>query len=203
MNGKDGEIIANVDGCRRFPHLSKEGGIVRMRDPDGGGVSVLDGVALVAGAAVAAVHIRGILSDDIFGPGWVIVLGTFIWVSVTAAGPFLFLVRKYARALDEYPRVGDWLWALLGLPWLLTALIQTTPAQAVPGPQPHPAAATLLTVGLWATSLIALAVVWMTWVVVTPKEASRTFSPPWTNRVGLLLSIAWPIQCGLGLVVIS
>ena len=30
-----------------------------------------------------------------------------------------------------------------------------------------------------------------------------TSSAPWTNRVGLILAIAWPIQCGLGMVVLS
>jgi hypothetical protein len=51
--------------------------------------------------------------------------------------------------------------------------------------------------------LIALAVVWLTWVMVPPEQASRTASTPWTNRVGLILSIAWPIQCGLGMVVVT
>ena len=26
---------------------------------------------------------------------------------------------------------------------------------------------------------------------------------PWTNRLGLILSIAWPIQCGVGLLVLG
>jgi len=32
-------------------------------------------------------------------------------------------------------------------------------------------------------------------------EAARTASAPWTNRVGLVLAVGWPIQCGVGLVV--
>jgi len=58
-------------------------------------------------------------------------------------------------------------------------------------------------VGLGVASLTVLSVVWGTWVTVTPEQASETFSPPWTNRVGLVLSIAWPVQCGVGMVVIG
>jgi hypothetical protein len=173
--------------------------VTRTAESAAEGFSVLDGVALVAGAAVASVHMRGVLVEDLFGPGWVIVLGTFAWVAVTAAGPFLFLVRKYARSMPRYPKVGDALWAVLGLPWLLTALIQTAAMPSQTGQVP----ATLLMIGLGASSLIALAVVWGTWVMVTPQQASETFSTPWTNRVGLVLSIAWPIQCGLGMVVMG
>ena len=39
--------------------------------------------------------------------------------------------------------------------------------------------------------------------MVPPDQAVRVESAPWTNRVGLILSIAWPIQCGLGMVVLS
>jgi hypothetical protein len=48
-----------------------------------------------------------------------------------------------------------------------------------------------------------VAVVWSTWVMVPPQEAARIEAAPWTNRVGLILAIAWPVQCGLGLVVLS
>ena len=34
--------------------------------------------------------------------------------------------------------------------------------------------------------------------MVPPEEAARTAATPWTNRVGLILSVAWPIQCGVG-----
>ena len=166
-----------------------------------GGFSVLDGAALVAGAAVAAVHIRGAIDAEGLGLGWVMLWGTFFWVALTAAGPFLYLVRRYFRRLAGYPQVGDRLWAMLGLPWLLTALFQT-------GRKPgEPASTELVTaglgVGLAVVSLIALGVVWSTWVMVSPQQASRTFSPPWTNRLGLVLAVAWPIQCGVGMVVIG
>jgi hypothetical protein len=175
-----------------------------MSDSAGNGFSVLDGVALVAGAAVASVHTRGVLDEDPFGPGWLVVLVAFIWVAMTAAGPFLYLVRRYVRALPGYPQVGDRLWAILGLPWLLTALIQAAPSRPHPATAiPGAAHAALLMVGLGVASLTVLSVVWGTWVTVTPEQASETFSPPWTNRVGLVLSIAWPVQCGVGMVVIG
>ena len=165
--------------------------------------SVLDGVALVAGAAVSSVHLRGVLAEDLFGPGWLIMLGTFFWVGLTSAGPFLYLLRRFVRGLPDYPKVGDRLWAILGIPWLLTAFLQAVP--------PHPGlaaaadelSALLLMVGIGIASMIALGFVWTTWVIVDRQRASVTFSASWTNRVGLLLAIAWPVQCGVGLVVIG
>jgi hypothetical protein len=170
-------------------------------EPAGGGFSVLDGAALVAGAAVASVHIRGVLRGEPAGPGGVLLLGTFAWVSLTAAGPFLYLVRRYARDQPGYPKVGDRLWGVLGLPWLLTAGFQAVPAAA--SPSSHVLLATGLSIGLAVVSLVCLSVVWMTWVVATPERASETFSAPWTNRVGLFLAIAWPVQCAAGMVVIG
>jgi hypothetical protein len=172
-------------------------------DPAAGGFTVLDGAALVAGAAVAAVHIRGVIKSEMMmiGPGWVLVWGTFFWVALTAAGPFLYLVRRYVRRAPGYPRVGDRLWATLGLPWLLAAALQRPPAgdHALP----NTLLMTALTVGVGAASLIAVAVVGGTWVMVPRDEASRTYSGPWTNRLGLILAIAWPVQWGVCMVVIG
>ena len=53
-------------------------------------------------------------------PGSILIWGCFAWIAVTASGPFLLLVRLYARRLPDYPKVGDRLWALIGLPWILT-----------------------------------------------------------------------------------
>jgi hypothetical protein len=165
------------------------------------GFSVLDGAAIVTGAAVASVHIRGVIRDDLAAPGWVLIWGTFAWVALTAAGPFVFLVRRYLRRLPDYPRVGDALWAMLGLPWLLTALSRSAP----PGTPPRRDAffAAGLGVALAVVSLIALVVVWRRWVMVPPDEAARTAAGPWTNRLGLILAVAWPIQCGVGLVLVD
>jgi hypothetical protein len=60
-----------------------------------------------------------------------------------------------------------------------------------------------LTGGLGVVCFIALIVVWTTWVIVPSEQAAKTDAAPWTNRVGLILSIAWPIQCGLGMIVLS
>lgn len=169
------------------------------------GFSVLDGAALVMGAAVASIHIRGVIRDGdrLAGPGWLLIWGAFAWVALTAAGPFLFLARRFLRRHAGYPKVGDALWAVLGLPWILTAAIGS--ASAAPGRPRHPHRDDLmvlsLSVGLPLACLIALAVVWKRWVMVSPEEAARTASAPWTNRIGLALSVAWPIQCGLGLVI--
>ena len=175
---------------------------MRERPVDlGEGLSVLDGVALIAGAAVASVHIRGLIEDALFGPGWIVVWLTFAWVCVTAAGPFVYVVRRFVRKPFDYPRVGDQLWGLLGLPWLLTAFFQNTRERGES--IQHTLVATGLSVGLMLVSACAVSVIWTTWVMVTPDRASETFSGPWTNRLGLVLAIAWPLQCGAGMVVVS
>src|SRR5262245_62922958 len=105
-----------------------------MDRADGGdGFRVLDGAALVMGAAVASVHIRNVIRDNLGAFGWVLVWCTFSWVALTASGPFLFLVRRFARRLPRYPQVGDGLWALLGIPWLMTALVRSTVGDASAG----------------------------------------------------------------------
>jgi hypothetical protein len=167
----------------------------------GGGFSVLDGAAVVLGAAVASVHIREVLRGSLTAPGWALVWGAFLWIALTASGPFLFLARHLARRPAGYPKVGDWLWALLGLPWAATALIRAP--SSGPRPAPDDLFATSLSVGLAVACLIALTVVWRFWVAVSPEQAAQTSSGPWTNRVGLLLAVAWPIQCGIGMVVVG
>jgi hypothetical protein len=167
-----------------------------------GGFSVLDGAALVAGAAVAAVHIRRPIDlDESFGIGWVLLWLTFFWIALTAAGPFIYLVRRYLRILKGYPQIGDRLWAMLGLPWLMTALFQ--PGGRF-GENPYREVFSLvLGLGILAVSSLSLWVVWSRWVMVSPRDASETFSKPWTNRIGLVLAVAWPVQCGVGMVVID
>jgi len=167
----------------------------------GDGFSVLDGAALVMGSAIASIHILGVRRWDLSGTGWFMVGITFTWVAITAAGPFIFLERLYVRRLSDYPKIGDRLWALLGIPWLATAVVQS--ASASSEPRHNPLFTTTLSVGLAIVCLIALAVLWSTWVMVPPERAAQIEAAPWTNRVGLILSIAWPIQCGLGMVVLS
>jgi hypothetical protein len=167
---------------------------------EGGGLTLVDGAALVTGAAVASVHIRGAVPIGLPGAGWVLVWLTFAGVAVTAAGPFVFLGRRFGRRTPGYPRVGDLLWALLGLPWLLTGVVRT----ASPGvPRRDDLVATGLSFGLGIASLVSLAVVWSTWVLVPPDQVKREVPTPWTNRMGLILAVAWPLQCGFGLVVVG
>jgi hypothetical protein len=165
------------------------------------GFSVSDGAALVMGSAIASVHILGVRHWDISGAGWVMVAVTFAWLALTATGPFIYVSRRYARRLEGYPRIGDRLWALLGIPWLMTALLQS--ASPSSEPRQSPLFSVTLVGGLAIACGITLAVVWSTWVVVSPEQAARIEAAPWTNRVGLILSILWPMQCGLGLVVLS
>jgi hypothetical protein len=168
----------------------------------GSGISVLDGVALVAGAAVASVHLMGLLRQTEPGEVWVLFWGAFAWVTLTATGPFLYVLRKYFRALDGYPKTGDRLWAMLGLPWVLTSALATSPGSAGLSVG-NSAYAAVLSVALALVSVIAVAVVWGAWVMVTPGEANERFGAPWTNRVGLILSVAWPVQCGVGMIVVA
>jgi hypothetical protein len=165
------------------------------------GFTLLDGAALVGGAAVASVHIRGAVPDELPGGGWVLVWITFAGVALTAGGPFVFLERRFWRRTRGYPRVGDVLWAILGLPWLLTALLRT--ASPGGGPRRNELVSAGLSFGLGIASMIALAVVWGTWVLVPPEQVSKGSPTPWTNRMGLILAVAWPLQCGFGLVFVG
>jgi hypothetical protein len=166
-----------------------------------GGFSVLDLGALVMGAAIASVHVLRVMREDLTLGAWVMIGLVFAGVTATSAGPFIFLGRRFVRQQVGYPRVGDRLWALFGIPWLATAIIKSaTPGSAA---RHEPLFSTTLSIGLGIVCMIALAVVWSTWVMVPPDQAARIESGPWTNRVGLIVAIAWPLQCGLGMVVLS
>ena len=85
--------------------------------------TLLDGVALVAGAAIASVHLRGGRpARDLPGAGWALIWLTFAGVALTASGPFLRAIRRLSGRPGTPPRLGDRLWALLGAPWVLAAL---------------------------------------------------------------------------------
>jgi hypothetical protein len=99
--------------------------------------------------------------------------------------------------------VGDWLWAVLGLPWTITAVLR--PAPAAPGASLPSASlyGVVLGAGLAIASMVALGFVWTTWVLPPPKPPGEREPVPWTDRVGLVLAVAWPLQCGFGLVVLG
>jgi hypothetical protein len=113
----------------------------------------------------------------------------------------VFLGRRFGRRTAGYPRIGDLLWALWGLPWILTALLRT----ASPGSDPHRSelVGLGLTIGLGVAGTVALSVVWTKWVLLPPEQVRRAEPTPWTNRVGLVLSVAWPLQCAFGLLVME
>lgn len=165
------------------------------------GLTMLDVAAMVIGAAVASIHIRSAIPRGLPGGGWVLIWATFAGITLTAAGPFLMLGRRFGRPLAGYPRPGDRLWTLLGSPWVLAALVRaaSTPGRA----RPDDPTALTLAVGLGLASLVALAVVWKTWVMVPPGRLALEGPSSWTERIGLGLAVAWPVQCGFGLIVID
>lgn len=163
-------------------------------------LTLLDGAAFVIGAAVASAHMRGAFPGGLTGVGWAFVWAVFGGVALTAAGPFVYGVRRYWRRPQGYPRVGDRLWAVLGLPWVATSPMQSA-AAGKSGDFP----AIALVLGLAGSCLIALVVVWKTWVMAPPSGRPRPDDgpSPWTNRVGLTLAVASPLQWGFGLAVLS
>lgn len=164
-----------------------------------GRATVLDGLALVMGSAIASLHVLRVMRGGLSITGWVMAGLTFAWLAVTATGPFLYLIRRRIRRSPDYPGVGDRLWALLGTPWLLAALLQSI------GRGDHLEDVVWLTLvgGLAVASVFSMVEVWSTWVMVPPEQAAHVEAGTWTNRIGLVLAIAWPIQCGLGLIVLG
>lgn len=165
-----------------------------------GGFTVLDGAALIVGAAVAAVHFSGVMPGRLTGLGWSFVWVAFAGVAVTAAGPALFVARRFVRREADYPRAGDATWAVLGLPWLFTALLRAPKGPSAP---PGELYSTALALGIAATSALALAVVWRRWVSLPKAEADAIAATPWTNRLGLAVAVTWPLQWGFGLLLLE
>lgn len=165
------------------------------------GLSVLDITSLVSGAAVASVHVSGPMRDGLAGAGGVFLWLVFLWIGVTAAGPFLYLVRRHARKLAGYPRLGDRLWTILGAPWVVTAMVRAVlPRTRLPSETWYSIS---LSAGVACACLTSLLLVLHQWVLVNPEDAAKTSGGPWTNRVGLALAVAWPIQAGAALVALG
>lgn len=172
----------------------------------GGGVTMLDAAALVTGGAVASVHFRE-FEDEIAGLtllGWALLVPAFAWLALTAAGPFVFLVRRFSRRPDGYPAADDWLWLAFGLPWVVAALVRSAAAGMMDGPGPVYNAG--LFAGLVGATLPALARLWRSLPPIDPTAAGPSGPPPrppasWTGRIGRAVAIAWPLQLGLGLMV--
>ncbi|WP_165226902.1 hypothetical protein [Aquisphaera insulae] len=164
-------------------------------------ITVLDGLALVMGSSIACVHVLRIMRGGLSPAGWVMACLMLAYVSLTAAGPFVFLGRRFSRRLPGYPRIGDVLWGILGLPWVASAMLQA--AMSGGDPRQDPLFFSTLTLGLAVSCTVALIIIWGKWVIVPPQQAEAMEAGPWTSRVGLILAIAWPIQCGLGMAALN
>ena len=169
----------------------------------GGGFSVLDGVALVTGSAVASVHVRVSIPEFAGLADWAWAWCLFTWLTVTSAGPYVFLVRRFFTRPAGYPRLGDQLWALAGLPWLMAAMVRSgdPPGDAVTG-QLDPAYVGCLSLGLALTTMVGLPLLAGRYLLGDPARKKPT-AATWTDRIGVALTVAWPIQCAVGLVMMS
>ncbi|RUL89707.1 hypothetical protein [Tautonia sociabilis] len=169
-----------------------------------GGVTLFDGIALVAGAAIASVHFRQAIPGGELAPvGWALLWLTFAGVALTASGPFLAAVRRLSGRPGPPCRLGDRLWALMGAPWVLAALSRVASAPPPGGEGGDPLYELVLVAGLAVASVSALAIVWARWVMVPPGAREVEEPGSWSHRIGLALGVAWPVQCGLGMVVLG
>ncbi len=170
------------------------------------GFTVLDGVALVTGAAVASVHVRSAVPSTAGPIGWVWAWCLFGWLTLTSAGPYLFLVRKFFTRPEGYPQVGDRLWALSGLPWLVAAIVRTLEPNLrlmLSSRSQHDTYFACLSVGLGLVALISVPTLAARYLWNDPSSPRMPEPRSWTHRVGVLLAIAWPIQCGVALVLLD
>ena len=155
---------------------------------------MLDGAALVTGAAVAAVHFREFTEEmaglDVLG--WAFVAPAFAWLAVTAAGPFVFLVRRVGRRSNEVEGPGDELWMVLGLPWLIAGLLRSVSGNALDAE--NLLYGNALFVALFAASLFAFR-------GLLKDRSDAAVRRTWADRIGRVLAAAWPLQFGLGLMV--
>ena len=160
---------------------------------------MLDGAAMVLGAAVSAVHLRPFVSNGLWSGDGGLFWPTFMGVGLTASGPFVLLERWLGRRhAGTYPHLGDRLWAVLGLPWVLTLVLR---ASARPfGPRILDLYSPSLGISIALACLCSLALIWRRLILGVGEAPAPV---PWTSRVGMAVSITWPLQCGFGLVVTS
>lgn len=167
--------------------------------------TVLDGGAFVIGAAVAAAHLRLAFPAPRGGAAWCFVGAVFLWLAVTTAGPFVYLTRRLPRRPGWTPRVGDRLWLLWGLPWIGPGVVAALrrPGGAPPADRLDPIYVGALGIGLFLATAVAVPVLATRLLWGEPGRGGRAGGPSWTQGVGLALSAAWPIQVGVGLLVIG
>jgi hypothetical protein len=170
------------------------------------GFTVLDGAGLVGGAAAASVHLRDLVDRPITAAGWVLAWLAFSGVALSAAGPIVLAVRRLSGRDRGAPRLGEWLWLLLGTPWLLGAPLRPFPpesAATAPLADDRQLYLLVLSLTLAACCLAAMLIVWYAWVQAPARRRDAGPPPRWSEVVGLCLAIAWPLQWGFLLVVLG
>jgi hypothetical protein len=137
--------------------------------------------------------------------GWVLLVSAFVWLGMTAAGPFVFLVRRFGRRPGGYPSSDDRLWLAFGLPWAIAALVRSGSGALPDGANSVYSAC--LFAGLAAASAPAVVRLWRSLSRIDALATGSAAPPPpprpdsWTGRIGRAVAILWPLQFGLGLVV--
>jgi hypothetical protein len=165
------------------------------------GPTVLDGTALVVGAAVAAAHVRRVVPEFTTTPSRYLLALTFLGIALSAAGPLVYVVRRWLRPGPEPQRLGDRLWALLGLPWIATAWAGGThPPLEIARSSPD-LCTVLLMIGVGLASIVCLASMWAHWIMIPRGRLLDEERAPWTHRLGMILAVAWPLQFGFTLIV--
>ncbi len=150
---------------------------------------------MIVAAAVASVHLRTPVEIAV-GAGWALVWFTFSGIAVTTTGTFVYLARRYlGRRAPGYPRLGDRLWAVLGVPWVIMSPLSRGPGRIDLYSFP-------LMLGVGGACLAVLAALWRAWVI-GPASARGDSPRPWTDRVGLAVAFAWPLQVGFLLIVLD
>jgi hypothetical protein len=172
-----------------------------------GRLTMLDAASLVTGAAVASVHFRD-FDEEIGGLGllgWALLIPAFAWLALTAAGPFVFLGRRFSRRPDGYPGPYDRLWLGFGLPWVVAALVRSALGGLPDGTGAIYSG--LLFIALAAATIPALGQLWRSLPRIEPTAVAgpAPSAPPkpesWTGRIGRAVAVLWPLQFGLGLAV--
>ena len=153
------------------------------RIDSGEGFSVLDGGALVMGSAIASIHILGCPAVGPFRRGLAHGRDHIHLGRRDGGGPVHLPGAAVCPSIcPTIRKIGDRLWAMLGIPWLVTALVQS----AAPSSEPrhNPLFIMTLSMGLAIVCLIALAVVWSTWVMVPPEQAAQVEAAPGPTASG-------------------
>lgn len=165
---------------------------------------MLDIAALVTGAAVASVHSRE-LTEQLPGMtilGWVFLGLAFLWLGLTSAGPFVYVVRRFVSRTDGYPGAADRLWVALGLPWFFAAIYRSGVGDWVQ--QGSRGYELCLYTGLAINAVLALGWVVCRWIAMNRDGAANlrgSYARSWTELVGSAVAIMWPLQLGLVMVV--